>query len=117
MSFKPVPPMRGMSGGGFRLNNEDSASVRSSEDSSTSTKTASKTDDIVRKVWTEAQWVNLSRQAKDLGLPTLSFFDPATMLLSKEVNWKLWNQLVRLACVARHFCETCTLYETDTVAA
>ena len=90
MSLKPLPPLRGMSGGGFRLNNDPPTTSRVSEDS---TSTA-KTEDIGRRMWTETQWVNLSRQARDLGLPKLPFFDPETMLLSKEVNDKLWKQLV-----------------------
>ncbi|ETN42455.1 uncharacterized protein HMPREF1541_01611, partial [Cyphellophora europaea CBS 101466] len=49
-----------------------------------------------RRMWTETQWVNLSKQARDLGLPKLPYFDPATMLLSKEVNVKLWKQLKNL---------------------
>jgi hypothetical protein len=93
MSLKPLPPLRGMSGGGFRLNTESPSNSpgRASVESASTTKT----EDIARKIWTETQWVNLSRQARDLGLPKLPFFDPDTMLLSKEVNVKLWKQLVR----------------------
>lgn len=47
-----------------------------------------------KDIWCETQWTNLSMQAKKLDLPELPYFDPATMLLSKEVNVKLWNQLV-----------------------
>ena len=45
-------------------------------------------------LWCETQWANLSLQGIHLGLPTLPYFDPKTMLLSKEVNMKLWKQLV-----------------------
>jgi hypothetical protein len=45
-------------------------------------------------MWTETTWTNLTIQAKNLGLPKLPYFDPKTMLLSKEVNVKLWRQLV-----------------------
>ena len=48
-----------------------------------------------RQIWCDTQWTNLTMQAKTLGLPELPYFDPETMLLSKEVNVKLWNQLVR----------------------
>lgn len=95
MSFKPLPPMRGMSGGGFQLSN-DSASTRGSEDSSSTSRTQGtiQSEDLGRKIWSETQWAHLSRQARDLGLPKLPYFDPGTMLLSKEVNNKLWRQLV-----------------------
>lgn len=56
--------------------------------------TSFKNDDK-KTVWCETQWTNLSIQAKKLDMPTLPYFDPETMLLSKEVNRKLWNQLVR----------------------
>src|SRR5690348_3511002 len=51
--------------------------------------------DAGKKVWCDTQWTNLSMQAKKLELPTLPYFDPDTMLLSKEINHKLWNQVVR----------------------
>jgi len=47
-----------------------------------------------KQMWCETQWSNLSMQAKKLELPELPYFDPETMLLSKEVNVKLWDQLV-----------------------
>lgn len=47
-------------------------------------------------MWCDTQWANLSIQAKKLELPELPYFDPETMLLSKEVNVKLWDQLVRI---------------------
>lgn len=54
-------------------------------------------DDTARKaIWCDTQWTNLSLQAKKLELPTLPYFDPDSMLLSKEVNAKLWGQLVGL---------------------
>lgn len=49
-----------------------------------------------RAVWCETQWTNLSLQAKKLGMPKLPYFDPKTMLLSKEVNYKMWKQLLKL---------------------
>jgi hypothetical protein len=49
-----------------------------------------------RAVWCETQWTNLSFQAKKLGMPKLPYFDPKTMLLSKEVNYKMWKQLLKL---------------------
>ncbi|KAG9770173.1 hypothetical protein KCU88_g6689, partial [Aureobasidium melanogenum] len=57
--------------------------------------TSFKNDDK-KTVWCETQWTNLSIQAKKLDMPTLPYFDPETMLLSKEVNRKLWNQLSKL---------------------
>jgi hypothetical protein len=47
-----------------------------------------------RQMWCDTQWANLSIQAKKLELPELPYFDPETMLLSKDVNDKLWTQLV-----------------------
>jgi hypothetical protein len=84
VSFKPLPPMRGMSGAGMQ---DESSSV-------TSTSTTSSNRDALKLMWCETQWVNLSLQARNLGLPKLPYFDPKTMLLSKEVNVKLWKQLV-----------------------
>ncbi|OAG41943.1 hypothetical protein AYO21_03946 [Fonsecaea monophora] len=53
--------------------------------------------DYRKNLWCETQWTNLSMQAKkNHDLPTLPYFDPETMLLSKEVNARLWNQLCRL---------------------
>ncbi|OAP64636.1 hypothetical protein AYL99_00608 [Fonsecaea erecta] len=53
--------------------------------------------DYRKKLWCETQWTNLSLQAKKThNLPTLPYFDPETMLLSKEVNARLWGQLSRL---------------------
>ena len=78
-----------MSGAGVTLK-DDSSSILSSE-------TSSATNDIAKKTWTETQWANLSLQAKNLGLPKLPYFDPETMLLSKEVNKKLWRQLVGIS--------------------
>lgn len=49
-----------------------------------------------KQIWCDTQWSNLSMQAKKLELPELPYFDPETMLLSKEVNVKLWDQLVSL---------------------
>ncbi|KIW29199.1 uncharacterized protein PV07_05027 [Cladophialophora immunda] len=54
-------------------------------------------NDYRKKLWCETQWTNLSMQAKKThDLPTLPYFDPETMLLSKEVNARLWGQLSRL---------------------
>ncbi|KAJ9604681.1 hypothetical protein H2200_010795 [Cladophialophora chaetospira] len=54
-------------------------------------------DDHRKKLWCDTQWTNLSMQAKHtIKLPTLPYFDPDTMLLSREVNEKLWKQLGRL---------------------
>jgi hypothetical protein len=91
--------MRGMSGGGFRLNAHDPNASDTSSIASTTTTTSTSAatpggDDVGRRIWTETQWVNLSRQARDLGLPKLPYFDAETMVLSKEVNRKLWRQLV-----------------------
>lgn len=88
MSFKPLPPVRGMSGGGFRVS-EDSASI-----ADTVSTTKSEAEDVGRRIWADTQWTNLSVQARDLGLPKLPYFDQGTMLLSKEVNAKLWKTLV-----------------------
>lgn len=44
----------------------------------------------------ESQWTNLSCQARRLELPKEPYFDPKTMLLSKEVNMRLWKQLSKL---------------------
>ena len=77
-----------MSGAGVSLK-DDTTSILSSETSSA--------NDIAKKTWTETQWANLSLQAKNLGLPKLPYFDPETMLLSKEVNKKLWRQLVGIS--------------------
>ncbi|RMZ79233.1 hypothetical protein DV737_g3494, partial [Chaetothyriales sp. CBS 132003] len=68
---------------------DDSPSTRS-------TKSTSTTKDAVKWMWCETQWVNLSLQAKNLGLPKLPYFDPDTMILSKEVNGKMWKQLLKL---------------------
>ena len=51
---------------------------------------------MVRKMWLELTWANLSIQATNLGLPSDTFFDTTTMLLSREINAKLWKQLVSL---------------------
>ncbi|KIX09063.1 uncharacterized protein Z518_00141 [Rhinocladiella mackenziei CBS 650.93] len=53
-------------------------------------------NDNQKAIWCETQWTNLTVQARKLELPTLPYFDPETMLLSKEVNHKLWSQLGRL---------------------
>ena len=45
-------------------------------------------------VWCNTQWANLTMQAKKFELPTLPYFDPKTGMLSKEVNHKLWAQIV-----------------------
>ncbi len=50
-------------------------------------------NDNHKVVWCETLWTNLSHQAKRLGLPAVPYFDPETMLLSKDVNRKLWIQL------------------------
>ena len=48
-----------------------------------------------KKLWCDTVWANLSLQAKQRhSLPTEPYFDPETMLLSREVNAKLWGQLV-----------------------
>ena len=49
-----------------------------------------------RSLWCNTQWANLSIQAKKLELPNLPYFDPKTGLLSKDVNHKLWSQIVSL---------------------
>ena len=91
MSFKPLPPIRGMSGAGISVADDSASTLSMSTSTSTST-SASK--DLARQIWCETQWTNLSIQAKNLGLPKLPYFDPKTMLLSKEVNPRLWKQLV-----------------------
>ncbi|KIV87138.1 hypothetical protein PV11_02706 [Exophiala sideris] len=68
-----------------------SASRRTNKPAPTSFK-----NDDKKLVWCETTWTNLSHQAKRLGLSTLPYFDPETMLLSKEVNHKLWLQMERL---------------------
>jgi hypothetical protein len=53
--------------------------------------------DPQKALWCNTQWANLSIQAKKLiKLPTLPYFDEETMLLSREVNHVLWDQLVSL---------------------
>lgn len=57
--------------------------------------------DVRKQIWCDTQWTTLSIQAKrTLNLPTLPYFDPDTMLLSKDVNVKLWEQLVCRTCVS-----------------
>ncbi|RMD41287.1 hypothetical protein DV735_g3813, partial [Chaetothyriales sp. CBS 134920] len=68
---------------------DDSASIRT-----TSSALASK--DPVKWMWCETQWVNLSLQARNLGVSKVPYFDPETMILSKEVNGTMWKQLTRL---------------------
>ncbi|EXJ93518.1 hypothetical protein A1O1_01910, partial [Capronia coronata CBS 617.96] len=53
-------------------------------------------DDMRKSIWCETQWTNLSMQAKKLDMPLLPYFEPDTMLLSKDINHKLWLQLTRL---------------------
>ena len=45
-------------------------------------------------LWCNTQWANLTMQAKKFELPTLPYFDPKTGMLSKDVNHKLWAQIV-----------------------
>ncbi|EXJ91740.1 hypothetical protein A1O3_00290 [Capronia epimyces CBS 606.96] len=52
--------------------------------------------DARKTLWCETQWTNLSMQAKRLDMPKLPYFEADTMLLSKDVNRKLWVQLTRL---------------------
>jgi hypothetical protein len=47
-----------------------------------------------KSLWCNTQWANLTLQAKKFDLPTLPYFDPKTGLLSKDVNHKLWSQIV-----------------------
>jgi hypothetical protein len=47
-----------------------------------------------KSLWCNTQWANLTMQAKKFELPTLPYFDPKTGLLSKDVNHKLWSQIV-----------------------
>ena len=49
----------------------------------------------MKQLWCVTQWSNLSLQAKNLGLPIEPYFDPETLLLSTEVNAKMWRQLVK----------------------
>jgi hypothetical protein len=49
-----------------------------------------------KSLWCNTQWANLSIQAKKFELPILPYFDPKTGLLSKDVNHKLWSQIVSL---------------------
>jgi hypothetical protein len=52
-------------------------------------------DDPRKQIWCDTVWTNLSVQAKTThNLSTLPYFDPETMLLSREVNQVLWGQLV-----------------------
>ncbi len=74
--------------------------------SSRSTKPSAAPDnyrnDPRKQLWCTTQWANLSMQAKkNCKLETLPYFDPETMLLSREVNEKLWGQLVSLSCFLR----------------
>lgn len=67
----------------------------SSRPSKTSTPAENFKNDPHKQLWCDTQWANLSMQAKkNIGLPMLPYFDPETMLLSREVNEKLWGQLV-----------------------
>ena len=88
MSYQPLPPVRGIASTGL---SDDTMSVRSG---TTTTSVASSYKDPAKRMWCETQWVNLSLQAKNLGLPKLPYFDPDTMILSKEVNARMWKQLV-----------------------
>jgi hypothetical protein len=47
-----------------------------------------------KALWCNTQWTNLTMQAKKFDLPMLPYFDPKTGLLSKDVNHKLWSQIV-----------------------
>jgi hypothetical protein len=74
----------------------DAASIIASASRASRAPPTTYKNDDKRAVWCETVWTNLSMQAKKLELPTLPYFDPETMLLSKEVNVKLWKQLVSL---------------------
>lgn len=89
MSFKPIPPIRG----GMSINARD-ADVASITSNATTASSKDLENNLAKKIWCETQWTTLSIQAKNLGLPKLPYFDPQTMLLSKEVNGRLWRQLV-----------------------
>lgn len=91
MSSGTIPPVRGLEvyGGytGYKQKS-DGASIAESMFSTMSP------EEIGRRVWCETIWANLSKQAIDHDLPRLQYFDTTTMLLSKEVNKKLWSQVV-----------------------
>jgi hypothetical protein len=91
MASNTIPPVRGLEvyGGytGYKQKS-DAASVAESTFSNLSP------EDTGRKVWCETIWANLSKQAIDHDLPRIQYFDTKTMLLSKEVNKKLWSQVV-----------------------
>ncbi len=89
MSFRPIPPLKDIFGAG--INDDDSSSIRSASNSTTLAR-----KDPAKWMWCETQWVSLSLQAKNLGLPRLPYFDPDTMILSKEVNARMWKQLVSI---------------------
>jgi len=75
---------------------KDAAAIIASASRATRPPPVSFQNDNKKAVWCETQWANLSLQAKRLELPSLPYFDPETMLLSKEINHKLWAQLGRL---------------------
>ncbi|KPI35250.1 uncharacterized protein AB675_3742 [Cyphellophora attinorum] len=93
MATNTIPPVRGLEvyGGytGYKQKS-DAASVAEPTFSNLSA------EDTGRKVWCETIWANLSKQAIDHDLPRIQYFDTKTMLLSKEVNKKLWSQVNRL---------------------
>ena len=47
-----------------------------------------------KSLWSKTVWTNLSMQAKNHGMPAEPYFAPDG-LLSREVNVKLWKQIVR----------------------
>ena len=51
----------------------------------------------LKRMWCETVWANLSAQAKALELPLEPYFDPENHLLDKEVNKRLWTQVVSVA--------------------
>jgi len=79
---------------------KDKGSTTSNLDAQSTTSTSASKTNTAKTIWCQTQWTNLSLQAKNLGLPKLPYFDLKTMLLSKEVNAKLWKQLVSAARVA-----------------
>jgi len=73
---------------------KDAAAIIAAASRPVKTQQTSYKNDSGKSVWCETQWTNLSAQAKRLELPTQPYFDPETMLLSKEINHRLWDQLV-----------------------
>ena len=91
-----APPIRTKSSDTDAISIISKASRSTNSSSLTKVQSLSAEDDVGRKVWCETQWVNLSRQARELGLPSQPWFVRETGLLSKEVSGGLWKSLIKL---------------------